>query len=140
MANSTSPTARGADIDSSQMEECIDRLAELSRGSVEFSAFFRELLTLTVTPGGASQVILWMQVSSGRWSPVGQRPSDATIDPQTIDQRQALLNQIADSRRARFEAPGTGIQSNRCSRLSGFSKRPIRSDATPPLPVPRCCR
>lgn len=105
MANSTSPTARGADIDSSQMEECIDRLAELSRGSVEFSAFFRELLTLTVTPGGASQVILWMQVSSGRWSPVGQRPSDATIDPQTIDQRQALLNQIADSRRARFEAP-----------------------------------
>lgn len=105
MTNSTSPPVGSADSSGSQMEECIDRLSALSRGSVEFSAFFRELLTLAVTPGGASQAILWMQVSSGRWSPVGQRPSDVAIDPQTIDQRQALLNQIADSRRARFEAP-----------------------------------
>jgi multidrug efflux pump subunit AcrA (membrane-fusion protein) len=105
MTNSALPPVGSTDSSGSQMEECIDRLSALSRGSVEFSAFFRELLTQTVTPGGASQAILWMQVSSGRWSPVGQRPSDVAIDPQTIDQRQALLNQIADSRRARFEAP-----------------------------------
>lgn len=105
MAIQTSPTTGKAAPTCSEMEESIDRLSELSRSSVEFSVFFRELLTQAVTPGGASQAILWMQVSSGRWSPVGQRPSEIAIDTQTIDQRQPLLNHVAASCRVRVETP-----------------------------------
>lgn len=84
------------------MEECIDQLAELSRSQVEFPRFVAQVLSSAVQLGGVCQAILWMQIDTDGWQPIGQRPAEPVLDSAVLEQRQTTLAEVASTAQSRI--------------------------------------
>lgn len=78
-----------------RLVDSIDQLAEQARSGMAPDHFFGVLLARAMQPGGASLARLWRQTLEGEWQPAGELPAHEKLDAASIEQRQALLTEVA---------------------------------------------
>lgn len=96
-----------------QMERSIDELAELARKELEPGRFFSEVLRRSLQPGGANHALLWRTSLEGPWESAGEMPAVDSLAAADIENRQALLNEVAGESQPRVivgtaESSGAG--------------------------------